>query len=171
MNTPRLILAAALFAPLAQAHITLEQATAPAGAYQKLTFRVGHGCDGSPTNAISVLLPEAVTGAKPMPKAGWTLATADAKLATPIQSHGKTITSAVREVTWTGGPLPDAYYDDFSMQVKLPATPGSYYFKVTQLCDKGRIDWVETPSATGAKLKAPAPTLEVLPAATRAHQH
>lgn len=166
-----LLIAAILAAPFAHAHIGLEQTTAVAGSYQKLTFKVGHGCEGSATNAITVVLPEAVTGAKPMPKAGWTLSTVDATLNAPIVSHGVTITSAVREVSWKGGPLPDTQYDEFSMQVKLPDAAGKYYFKVTQVCDKGRAEWSELPGAPGAKMKFPAPVLEVVPAASPAHQH
>ena len=171
MKTSTLILAAAFAAPLAQAHITLEQTTAAAGAYQKLTFRVGHGCSGSPTNSVTVILPEAVTGAKPMPKVGWNVSTTQGTLNTPLDTEGAAITSAVREVSWKGGPLPDGQYDEFSMQVKLPEIPGKYYFKVIQLCDKGRMEWSETPAAPGAKMKAPAPVLEVLPAAGPARQH
>lgn len=165
------LVAAMLAAPLAQAHINLEQATATAGAYQKLTFRVGHGCAGSATNGITVLLPDGVAGAKPMPKAGWSIATVDAKLSAPVLSHGVTLTSAVREISWKGGPLPDAQYDEFTLQVKLPDAAGKYYFKVTQLCDKGRAEWSELPGAADAKLKFPAPMLEVVPAASHAHQH
>lgn len=164
MKTSTLILAAAFLAPAAYAHITLEQSSAPAGTYQKLTFRVGHGCDGSPTNSVTVILPEAVTGAKPMPKPGWSISATEATLNTPLESNGTTITSAVREVSWKGGPLPDGQHDEFSMQVKLPDIPGKYYFKVIQQCDKGRMEWIELPSAPGAKMKAPAPMLEVLPA-------
>ena len=166
-----LILAAALAPPLAQAHITLEQGTAAAGAYHKLTFRVGHGCEGSATSGVTVLLPEAVTGAKPMPKPGWSLSTTQGPLNTPVDTPAATVTSAVREVSWKGGPLPDAQYDEFSMQVKLPEIPGKYYFKVLQQCEKGRTEWSETPAAPGVKMKAPAPVLEVLPAAGPAHQH
>lgn len=158
-------------APFAQAHISLEQTSATAGAYQKLTFRVGHGCEGSATNSITVLLPEAVIGAKPMPKAGWIIATVDGKLNAPVVSHGVTIASAVREVSWKGGPLPDAQYDEFSMQVKLPEAPGKYYFKVTQVCDKGRAEWSEVPAAPGAAMKFPAPVLELVAPAGAAHQH
>jgi uncharacterized protein YcnI len=165
------LLIATFLAMPAYAHIGLEQTMATAGAYQKLTFKVGHGCEGSATNAITVLLPEAVTGAKPMPKAGWTIATVEAKLNAPVVSHGATITSAVREVSWKGGPLPDAQYDEFSMQVKLPDAAGKYYFKVTQVCEKGRAEWSELPAAPGAKMKFPAPMLEVMPAAAAAHQH
>ena len=149
-----ILFAGALVASAAQAHVTLEQSSAPAGAYQKLTFRVGHGCQGSATHTLIVKLPEAVASAKPMPKAGWTINSADA-----------------REVSWKGGPLADAHYDEFSMQVKLPEMIGKQYFKVTQLCEKGRADWVELPGAPGVALKSPAPAIDIVPAAGAAHQH
>jgi len=144
--------------------VTLDQPSAQAGSYHKLTFKVGHGCDGSPTNSFSVSLPEAASGAKPMPKAGWKLETRSAPLATPYTSHGKTISNDVREVVWSAGSLPDAYYDEFSIHVKLSDTLGKQYFKVTQLCDKGRWDWIEIPSEGQSRkdLKAPAPVLEVV---------
>ena len=143
------IAAAALLAASAHAHITLEQKTATAGSYQKLTFRVGHGCAGSATREITVTLPEGVKGAKPMPKQGWQIKT------TPDS------------VTWSGGPLPDEYYDEFVMQVKLPADTGTRYFKVMQACVKGSAAWDETTPGG----KNPAPVLEIQPAAAGEHAH
>lgn len=159
-------IAALCAAPLAHAHITVAPASAPAGAYQTLVFKVGHGCDGSATTAITVQLPEGVT-AKPMPKPGWTLDLVEGTLATPLQAHGKTITRAVREITWRGGPLPDAYYDEFTVQAKLPDAPGRYAFKVGQQCEKGRVDWADVVPGS----KTPAPVLEVVPAAMPPHHH
>ena len=165
------VLAAFCAAPLAHAHVTIDPPGAPAGAWQRLAFRVGHGCEGSATTAITVQIPDGVTGAKPMPKPGWTIAMLEAKLAEPVQSHGKPVTTKVAEITWRGGPLPDAWYDEFVMQVKLPDTPGRFAFKVGQVCEKGRVDWVEMPAA-GARASAPAPVLEVLPLeAGMVHHH
>eukprot|EP01032_Pedospumella_encystans_P023293 gene23294-26366_t len=141
----------------AQAHVTLEQATGQASSYQKLTFRVGHGCDGSPTKAITVILPESVTGAKPMPKPGWKIDTVQGKLSVPVESHGRKITTAVREVTWRGGPLADEHFDEFTVQAKLPAEPGKLYFKIVQECVKGSMAWDELPGEAGVKVLAPAP--------------
>lgn len=141
-------IAALLAAPLAHAHITVAPATAPAGGYQTLVFKVGHGCGGSATTGIAVQLPEGVT-AKPMPKPGWT------------------ITTAAREIAWRGGPLPDAYYDEFTLQARLPDAPGRYVFKVGQQCEKGRTDWADV----APESKTPAPVLEVVPAATPMHHH
>lgn len=159
---------AALFAaPLAHAHIIVAPASAPAGAYQTLVFKVGHGCDGSATTGITVSLPDGVT-AKPMPKPGWTINLVEGKLAAPLRMHGKTITSAVREITWRGGPLPDAYYDEFTLQARLPDAPGRYVFKVGQQCGNVHVDW-----AGDAASKTPAPALDVVPAdmAMPMHHH
>ncbi|MDB5962940.1 MAG: hypothetical protein JWP59_4234 [Massilia sp.] len=136
-----------LAAPLVHAHISLEQKSAAAGSYQKLTFRVGHGCDGSATTGITIMLPEAISGAKPMPKPGWTLA------------------NGAREIAWRGGPLPDSQYDEFSMWLKLPDAPGKQAFKVIQQCEKGRAEWSELPGVPGMSGKYPAPVLDILPAA------
>ena len=170
-----LLFAALCAAPLAHAHVTIDPPSAPAGAYQRLAFRIGHGCEGSATTGITVQIPDGVIGAKPSPKPGWTLSVTQAALATPVQAHGKTITTAVHEISWRGGPLPDAWYDEFVMQVKLPASPGRYAFKVRQQCEKGRTDWFEVPAPgahADADLHAPAPVLEVLaPEAGMAHHH
>ena len=42
------------------AHITLERREAPVGASYKAVMRVPHGCDGSPTTAIRVRIPEGI---------------------------------------------------------------------------------------------------------------
>ncbi len=171
MKKITLLTLALLASQVASAHVTLDQPTAQAGAYHKLTFKVGHGCDGSATHTVKVSLPDGVAGAKPMPKAGWKINTLIEPLATPYTSHGKTISSDVREVSWSGGLLPDAHYDEFSMQVKLPDTPGKLYFKVSQLCEQGRWDWVEIPRDGQSRkdLKAPAPVLDVQARQDAAH--
>lgn len=166
-----LMFAAVLLATQAQAHVTLEQTSGVADTYQKLTFRVGHGCDGSPTKSITVLLPESVVGTKPMQKAGWKIKTVEGKLSVPVESHGRKISTAVREVKWSGGPLADEFFDEFTVQSKLPAEAGKLYFRVVQECVKGSMAWDEMPGEAGVKLKAPAPFLDVLPADKAAQQH
>ena len=136
MKTSTLLIAALLAAPVAHAHITIEQSSAPAGAHQKLTFRVGHGCEGSATSGITIILPEAIARAKPMPKSGWTIAIGE------------------REVSWKGGPLPDSQYDEFVMQVKLPDGAGKQVFKVIQQCEKGRAEWTPALDVTPAAAQA-----------------
>lgn len=155
----------------AQAHIVLEQKSATAGSYHKATFMVGHGCDGSPTTGIEIEMPEPMAVVKPMPKPGWQLTTRTAPLAAPMLLHGKPITETVSRVIWKGGPLPDGHYDEFVLLLQLPLRSGPLYFKVAQICENRRSDWVEIPKAGQTqRLQLPAPVLDVQPAAP-AHHH
>lgn len=166
--------------PLALGHVTLENQTAKAGSGYKAVFRVGHGCEGSPTRSIRVSLPSGFKGAKPMPKPGWVLTTRRETLAVPYSSHGKTISQDVVEVTWAvasaANALPDAHYDEFVLRGTLPDTVGPLWFKVLQRCTKGQNDWAEVP-ATGTStkgMKAPAALLNVeaaAPVTAAPHQH
>ena len=159
------------------AHVVLSEQAALAGTSYRATFRVGHGCDGSPITALRVTLPAGFMGAKPMPKAGWLLSIKSAKLDKPYDSHGKTITDDVTEITWTAAAkenwLPDAYYDEFVLRGGLPAAAGPVWFKVLQTCEKGSIDWAETPASgtTTKGLKYPAALLEIIESGPSGHQH
>lgn len=172
--------AIALMVPVssAHAHATLEQPSAVAGSYYKAVVMIGHGCEGQQaTHTVRIRLPEGFNGAKPMPKPGWTVAIRRAPLVQPYQSHGKTITDTVAEVSWTAdsvaAQLPDAQYDEFVLRGQLPATPGPLWFKVQQLCPSGQLDWSEVPeSGTSTKgLKSPAVLLNVKPAEADPHAH
>src|SRR5688572_3749351 len=57
-----------LLPAIAQAHIMLEQPTAPANSSYKAALLVMHGCDGSPTTRVTVTIPEDIVLTKPMPK-------------------------------------------------------------------------------------------------------
>ena len=101
------LLSALMFAASpALAHLTLETAEAPAGSTYKGVIRVGHGCEGAPTTAVRVQIPEGVVAVKPMPKPGWTLETSVAAYSEPVQYRDRTLTEGVREITWSGGSLP-----------------------------------------------------------------
>ena len=157
----------------AQAHIVLEQKSAPAASYYKATFMVGHGCAGSATKAIEITIPEGVVNIKPMPKPGWELATKVEKLAKPYELHGKTFTEGVTQVTWTGGPLADANYDEFVLLTRLPDVPGKAWFKIVQTCEQGETRWEEIPAEgkTTRDYKSPAAMLEILPVPGQEHKH
>lgn len=159
LNTLVAVAALILSASAAHAHVTLEYQVAPANSYYKATFKVGHGCSGSATRQIVVQLPEGVPQARPMPKAGWTVAVEGT------------------QISWTArtaaDQLPDAFYDEFALQARLPAQAGPLYWRVSQICEHGRIDWTEVPR-TGQKLsdlKTPAALLDVLPAGGGGHHH
>lgn len=154
----------------ALAHVTLETREAIAGSTYKATLRVPHGCDGSATTAVTVLLPEGFARAKPMPKAGWKLKTTK-QAVTPFDDHGKLISEDVREIRWSGGKLPDDQYEEFVFRGRLPAKAGeTAWFKVIQQCEKGETRWEQIPVA-GSKADYPATGVKLLPAPAPAHQH
>ena len=175
-NTSKFVAAIALLAGAASSssHIVLDEPVAHAGASYKAVLRVGHGCTGSPTTAIRVLIPTGLRGAKPMPKAGWTLATRSEKLAQPYSSHGKQITEDVVEISWTASSreswLLNDYFDEFVLRGTLPERPGVLWFKVLQTCEGGSNDWSEIPAAgvSTQGMKSPALLLKVLPAGSSA---
>ena len=162
----------------ASAHVVLEYQVAPAGASYKATFKVGHGCAGSPTRQIAVDIPEGMRGARPMPKPGWALEVQREKLAQPYTTHGRSITDDVVRVTWTAKTpedvLPNAHYDEFVLVATTPEKAGPVYWPVRQACAEGKNDWTDVPQP-GQKLsdlKSPASLLEILPGAGGgAHQH
>jgi uncharacterized protein YcnI len=169
--------AALLLAGAAHSHVVLQDPAAAAGASYRASFQIGHGCEGTATTSIRVRIPEGFQGAKPMPKAGWTLTTTKARLAKPYDSHGKTISEDVSEISWTANSkdsaLPDAWYEEFVLRGTTPRQPGALWFKVLQTCEKGQNDWSQVPaSGTSTEgLKSPAALLEVLDTGTAGHSH
>ena len=138
----RFFIASALLlgaAGAAQAHITLEQPSAEAGTYYKAVLRVGHGCDGSPTQAITVTLPPGVEHAHPMPKPGWSLASADAT-----------------QATWRGA-LADAHYDEFVLRLKLPAQAGPCRFACISSASAAPSTGPSSPPAAPTRAASSAP--------------
>ena len=133
----------------------------------KAVFQVGHGCDGSATKGIAIEIPPGFRGAKPMPKAGWTVTTKVGKLATPYESHGKQVLEDVAMVRWVAdskkASLTDAQFDQFTVRGSLSEAAGPMWFKVLQTCEKGSTHWREIPAAgeSTAGLQSPAPMLQV----------
>ena len=166
--------AASLVAASAAAHVTVEPASVVAGRYAKLSFRVGHGCDGRPTQRVEIHMPAGFHVAKPQPKPGWTLSTRMEPVITDVKVHGKPVTQVLAQATWVGGPLPDDQFDEFALMVQVPATAGPVPIRVRQVCDQGEHDWREIADAPAARPRSPAPVLLVVPPAPAAdpeHKH
>lgn len=160
----------AITAP-AFAHVTIETRQAPVGGTYKAVLRVPHGCDGTATTTLRVKIPEGVIAVKPMPKPGWTIGTVKGPYAkTYTMFHNAKLSEGVTELSWSGGKLPDAYYDEFVFQAFLTRDlePGkTIYFPVVQECEKGVHRWIEIPAEgkSGEQLDQPAPGLKLLPPA------
>ena len=110
--------AATLAVPAALAHVSPTQSTAAAGSSAIIGFTIGHGCEASPTRQVTIQIPAGVTSVKPQPKAGWRITIKRGTLPEPVKDFaGNTVKVGVLEVTWTGGPLPDAYFDTFYLRL------------------------------------------------------
>ena len=62
--------------------------------------------------------------------------------------------------------LQNDWYDEFVLQARLPSKAGMLYWPVSQICEEGKVDWVEVPKP-GQKMsdfKNPAAALELMPA-------
>jgi uncharacterized protein YcnI len=151
-------------APVA-AHVTLETAEAPPESTYKAVLRVGHGCEGHPTTAIRVRIPEGVIAVKPMPKPGWTIEIKKSAYDRPYDYFGETLTEGVTEIGWSGGKLPDEYYDEFVFRGRLTDfEPGTVLtFPIVQECTEGVHRWIEIPAAgqDPDELAEPAPQLTI----------
>jgi uncharacterized protein YcnI len=170
MRFTAVFLIAALTGSSACAHITLEKREAAIGSPYKAVFVVPHGCAGSATVNIRVQIPEGVVGVKPMPKAGWNLEVIKGKYASEYDVHGARVSEGVKEVVWSGGKLPDAFYDEFVMNTFLTAglKPNTtLYFPTVQECEQGISRWIDIPaegeSANGHEEKSPAPAVKLMP--------
>jgi uncharacterized protein YcnI len=155
----------ALLSTPAFAHITLERSEAPAGSTYKAVLRVPHGCDGSATTVIRVQIPDGMIAVKPMPKPGWKLETTVTAYAKPVKYFEDTLTEGVTEISWSGGNLPDAWYDEFVFRGQLPDKPGTIYFPVVQECETGVERWIDIPAAgkSSDDYETPAPALKLTP--------
>ena len=151
----------------ASAHATLERAEAAPGAY-KAVIRIGHGCDGQATRSVRVEVPEGYVGVHPQPKAGWSLDIESGDYAHAYSLHGREVAAGVKAVTWSGGALDDAHYDEFAMAGTLAGAAGgqALFFKTVQTCAEGEVAWDQIPAAgqDPHSLDRPAPGLVVLAA-------
>jgi len=147
----RVLIASALVAgsvAAARAHVVAQPNTAVAGASFTAGFLVAHGCDGSPTIALRIKVPEEVTAVRPLPKDGWT------------------VTEVAGEIAWRGGPLPSKSHETFGIALKLPNTPGrTLYFQAIQECQQGTNRWIDIPAAaqSAKDLRNPAPFITLTP--------
>ncbi len=122
-------------APAAWAHVTIEPSEAIADARVTLAFRVLHGCDGSPTVAVRVQVPDEVLAVTPEAVPGW-----------EVELVRDDPVGPVTEVVWRGGELASEAFGDFGMLVLFDDAPDGHvvYFPTIQECVEGSYAWTET---------------------------
>ena len=165
MNRRTLMTASACIATLlggeAFAHVSLEQKNVQAGGAFDATFKVGHGCSGSPTVRLNVRIPDGVVAVKPQAKDGWTVTSETGALGHATISGGRTFSDGARTVTWSGL-LPPHQAGSFTLRAQLAddATVGKrLIFPVYQQCEKGEERWIDSDEEDDH----PAPFLTIVP--------
>jgi uncharacterized protein len=158
-------LAAALLAApaVAQAHVTLQPAQAPAGGFVRLDVRVPNERDDANTTKVDVKFPPGFAEASYEKVPGWTIKVTKAKLTKPIRTDDGPVTEAVSRITWTAKTtadgIPPGAFQDFGLSVQVPGKPGdALTFKALQTYSNGTIvRWIG-----GAGSETPAPVVKVV---------
>ena len=164
--------AAATLAALANpalAHATFEVSEASPGASYKAVLRIPHGCGTEATHTVRVQIPEGFFNAKPMPKAGWALETVTGPYEHTYDNHGTPMTEGVKEIVWSGGNLPNEWYDEFVFRGTFADTlePGVFYFPAIQECANGEEAWIDV-SGEGER---PAPSVQLVAEGGQGEHH
>ncbi|MFD4991025.1 DUF1775 domain-containing protein [Cellulosimicrobium cellulans] len=144
-RAPRLVAVAVTTAALAvlaagpaAAHVLIETVEPHGDGTSTLTFTFDHGCDGEPTDALRVTLPEGVEALAAGQPDGWTSDVTD------------------DAVAWSGEPVPDGERAAFTLDVRVTGDVGqAFVFPAVQECPSGAsYAWTDT-DPSGAR---PAPT-------------
>ena len=141
------VAAAALLAPAAaQAHVTLQPDTAPAGGFTRLDVRVPNERDDAGTTKVDVQLPPGFIAASYEPVPGWKVKLTRSKAAEPIDAgEGLKSDTQVSRITWTGdgeqGVIAPGQFQDFGLSLKMPdgKAGDELTFKALQTYDDGQI--------------------------------
>jgi periplasmic copper chaperone A len=131
----------------AAAHVVVETVEPRGDGTTTLTLTFDHGCDGEPTDALSVTMPDGVEALAAGQPEGWTSRVSD------------------DAVSWEGDPVPDGERAAFTVDVRVTGEVGqSFVLPAQQSCPSGASHaWTDT-DPSGAH---PAPTF-VATAATLA---
>jgi len=143
------------------AHVSLEGKTVQAGASFDATFRVGHGCAGSPTVKLNIRIPNGVVAVEPQAKEGWSVTSESGTLDHATVSGGQSFSDGVRMVTWSGLLSPHQV-GTFTLRARLAdnAVAGQKVtFLVYQQCEKGEERWIDPDDEDDH----PAPFLTIVP--------
>jgi uncharacterized protein YcnI len=142
------VTAAALLAPAAaQAHVTLQPDTAPAGGFTRLDVRVPNERDDAGTTKVDVQLPPGFESASYEPVSGWNV---------KVARNGDQIS----RITWSGGEIAPGQFQDFGLSLKMPEGKAGdkLTFKALQTYDDGEVvRWI---GPEDADEPAPIVTLE-----------
>lgn len=160
----------------ALAHVTAQPGTAEQGGYAVIALRVPTESDTAGTVSLQVTLPtdHPITSVRTTPRPGWTATVTKAPLDPPVEVHGRTISEAVRTVTWTADPgvrIGPGEFADFPLSLgPLPTGTDRLLLPAVQTYDDGEVvAWDQPPAADGSEPERPAPLVTLTPATGDAH--
>jgi uncharacterized protein YcnI len=136
----------ALAAPLAaSAHVSASATSTAAGSYTVLAFSVPHGCEASPTEVVTISMPESVPSVTPTVNPNWSVEKLFDDAADPNR-----VTAVV--YTAIDEPLAADLRDVFELSFRVPddAEGESLEFPTVQTCTEGTAEWMgdEVPAFT-----------------------
>ena len=144
----------------AVAHVAASGGPAVANKSQKLTFEVGHGCNGADTKAIRIDIPAGVTGVRAL--------SSDFGKPTMIRDASNAIIAVEWKKAEADVQAEDIGFYELTIRARVPDVPFTrLQFNVRQTCPgaDGKdvvVDWNAGPGAGGE----PAPLVTVVPSKT-----
>lgn len=156
------VLLALAAAPLAaSAHVTVTPSGTAAGSSTVLTFAFSHGCEGSPTTALTFDIPESIESVSPTLHPNYTIE--------KVADGDRTAQVVYSAMT----PVDDGYRDTIELSVRLPedAAGETLAFPVLQTCAVGETNWNEIADEGEGEPESPAPTIVVTESTGDAHGH
>jgi uncharacterized protein len=162
----------------AQAHVTLQPTSAPAGAFMVMDVRVPTERDNASTAKVDVRFPAGFASASYQAVPGWRVQVIKKKLATPVQTDDGPITEGVSRMIWRrtsrAGGIKPGQFQDFPISVQIPGKAGDKLtFKALQTYSNGEVvRWIGAPGSD-----EPAPQVTVTAAtasgaaASAGHEH
>ncbi|MFJ8667857.1 YcnI family protein [Streptomyces sp. NPDC093600] len=183
MNVSRLAVAGgialssvALLSGTAFAHVSVQpQGEAAKGGYATVNVKVPNERDNASTVKVEINFPtdHPLASVMPQPVPGWKAEVTKAKLAKPLELHGKKINEAVSKVTWTadGSKIGPGQFQQFPLSLgQLPETTDRLVLKAIQTYDNNEVvRWIEEPKEGAAEPQNPAPVLKLSAASDDHH--
>ncbi|MFF8275630.1 YcnI family protein [Streptomyces lateritius] len=164
-----------LLSGTAFAHVSVQpQGEAAKGGYATVNVKVPNERDNASTVKVEINFPtdHPLASVMPQPVPGWKAVVTKAKLAKPLELHGKKINEAVSKVTWTadGSKIGPGQFQQFPLSLgQLPEDADQLVLKAIQTYDNNEVvRWIEEPKEGAAEPQNPAPVLR-LSAATEDH--
>lgn len=117
--------AAAILAPAAAAHVTVNPNEVPADSFSRFAIRVPNERPSADTVKVTLQLPEGLFFVSFQPKPGWKRTVTMETLDPPAEVFGEKVTERVASVTWEGGSIAPGEFDEFGMSAKVPDAPGT----------------------------------------------